>query len=171
MSIISSEIEYRLSGGTGNTSPNAALGGAMSTAAGGVITTAVLDNLFDDVSGTETAAGDIEYRGFYVKNANATLTWQTVVTWIDQLTTSADDEFDIGLDPAAVNSAMTTIANESTAPVGVTFTRPVTKGTGLAIGNIPAGQFKGIWIRRTVNAGAAAVSGDNGSVRAEGDTL
>lgn len=170
MAIASSDIVYRLSGGAANTSPAAALGGAISTAGGGIITTAVDNNLFDDVSGAEAAAGSIEYRGFYVQNAHGSLALQSAVVWIDALTTSADDEFDIALAAEAVNTSMATIANETTAPATVSFTRPTTKGAGLSIGNIPAGQMKGIWIRRTVTAGAAAVTGNSGSIRVEGDT-
>lgn len=169
MPIASGDIEYRLSGGAGNTNPNAALGGAMSTVGGGVITSGAANNLWDDVSGAESAAGDTEFRGFYVKNNHGSLTWQSVVVWIDVLTSSADTEFDIGLAVEAVNVTMATIADEQTAPSGVTFSRPTTKGAGLSIGNVPAAQFKGIWIRRTVTAGAAAAN-DSGSIRCEGDT-
>ena len=169
MAIAAANIEYRLSGGASNTSAAAALGGAMSTVGGGVIATGVANNLWDDVSSGEASAGDIEYRGIYVKNAHGSLTWQTVVAWVDSLTSSSSTEFDIALADEAVNAAMETIINESTAPSGPTFTRPTTKGTGLAIGNIPAGEFKGIWIRRTVTAGAGPAN-DSGSIRVEGDT-
>jgi hypothetical protein len=167
--ITTTDIEYRLSGGAANTSPAASLGGAMSTAGGGVITSGGANNLWDDVSGAESSAGDTEYRGFYVKNNHGSLTWQSVFVWIDSLTSSADTEFDIALAAEAVNVAMATIANESTAPATVTFSRPTTKAGGLSIGNIPNGQFKGIWIKRTVTAGAAAAN-DTGSIRCEGDT-
>jgi hypothetical protein len=170
MPIAATDIEYRLSGGANNTDPNASLGGAMSTLAGGLIATGVDNNLFDDVSGDEAAVGRTEYRGFYVRNNHGALTWQGVVAWLSALTTSADTEFDIGLAVEAVNTAMATIANETTAPAGVTFSRPTTKATGLVIGNIPAGQFKGIWIRRTVNPGAAAFNADAGTVSVSGDT-
>lgn len=169
MAIATGDLEYRLSGGAANTDPNAALGGAMGTAAGAVITDNVANNLWDDVTGDEAAAGDVEYRGYYVKNKHATLTWQAVKHWISSLTSSADTEFDVALAAEAVNTSMATIANESTAPATVTFTRPTTKAGGLSIGDIPAGQFKGLWIRRTVNASAAAVD-DTGTVRSEGDT-
>lgn len=141
----------------------------MSTVGGGLITSGAANNLWDDVSGAESSAGDTEYRGFYVKNNHGSLTWQSVVVWIDSLTSSADTEFDIALAAEAVNVTMATIANESTAPATVTFSRPTTKGAGLSIGNIPFSQFKGIWIKRTVNASAAAAA-DTGSIRCEGDT-
>lgn len=169
MPIISTDLVWRLSGGAGNTSPAASLGGAMSTVGGGVITTAVLNNVWDDVSSAEAAAGDIEYRGIYIQNNHGSLTLQSPVFWIDSLTTSAQTEADVALADEAVNVAMETIVNESTAPVGPAFTRPVTKGTGLAIANIPFAQFKGLWERRTVDVGAAVAS-DTFSVRVEGDT-
>jgi hypothetical protein len=169
MAIVTADIEYRLSGGAANTSPAASLGGALSTAGGGVITDNVLNNLWDDVAGDEASAGDVEYRGFYVKNANGTLTWQSVFFWISSLTSSADTEFDVALANEAVGVAEATIADESTAPASVTFTRPVTKAGGLSIGNIASGSYKGLWIRRTVTAGAAAAN-DTGTIRCEGDT-
>lgn len=170
MAIASSDLELRLSGGAGNTSPAAALGGAMSTAGGGVVTSGGANNLFDDVSGAEAAAGDTEYRGAYVKNNHGSLTLQAAALWIDALTSSPGTEFDLGLDPAAVGSdSSTTIANENTAPAGVTFSRPTSKGAGLLNADIPAGSKKAFWIRRTVTAGAAAAS-DSGSIRLEGDT-
>lgn len=170
MPIVTADIEYRLSGGAANTSPAAALGGARSTAAGGLITSGVDNNLFDDVTGDESAAGDIEYRCFYVRNAHGSITWQAVKIWLDSLTSSSSTELDIGLDPAGVNGTATTIANESAAPAGVAFSRPTTKGAGLAVGDIPAGQHIAVWVRRTVDSGATAAA-DSGSVRAEGDTV
>jgi hypothetical protein len=169
MSITTSDLEYRVSGGAANTDPALSLGGAMGTAGGSVITDNVSNNLWDDVTGDEASAGDVEYRGFYIKNKHGSLTWQSVFFWISSLTSSSDTEFDVALAAEAVNTSMATIANESTAPATVTFTRPTTKSGGLSIGNVPAGQYKGLWIRRTVTAGAAAAS-DTGTVRCEGDT-
>jgi hypothetical protein len=169
MSIVTGDINFRISGGAGNTDPNAALGGAMSTAAGGLITGA-LNDLFDDVSGDEGASGDTEYRCMFVENSNGSLTWQTVLAWILTESASADSEYAIGLDPAGVGAAATTIANESTAPAGVTFSRPLSKGAGLPIGDIPSGSFQAIWVRRVISPGAAAANSDGPTIRCEGDT-
>lgn len=170
MAIASSDLELRLTGGSGNTSPAASLGGTMSTAGGGVVTSGGANNVFDDVSGAEASAGRTEYRGLAVKNNHGSLTLVGAVLWIDSLTSSPSTEFDIGLDAAAVGSeSTTTIANETTAPAGVTFSRPTSKATGLLNADIPAGSKKAFWIRRTVSAGAAAAS-DSGSIRLEGDT-
>jgi hypothetical protein len=51
---MAANLEVHLSGGTGNTDKNAALGGARSTAGGGVVPTALTANsIFDDVSGAD----------------------------------------------------------------------------------------------------------------------
>jgi hypothetical protein len=168
--IIASEIETRLTGGAGNANPNLSLGGVISSTA---FVTAVQNNLFDDVPGVESssavATDRTEYRGFAVRNSNASLTFIGPVIWIDTLTTSADTEFDLAVAAEGVNVTMATIANEKTAPATVTFTRPTSKATGLALSDIPNGQFRGVWIRRTVTQNAAAVN-DSGSFRVEGDT-
>lgn len=53
MAITATDIQFRLSGGSGNTDVNASLGGAKSSTQ---ITSASLHNLFDQVSGDESAA-------------------------------------------------------------------------------------------------------------------
>ena len=65
--------------------------------------------------------------------------------------------------------AAASIANEGTAPAGVTFSRPTTKGAGLSFPDIPAGGYHGVWIRRTVNASAAAAN-DSGAFTIEGES-
>lgn len=160
MPIISTEIQYRLSGGAANSNANASLGGAKSS-------NAVPANLFDDVSGAESAAGDIEYRCFYVHNNNGSLVLQNAVIWIDANTTG--NRIAIGLGTSAVNGTEQTVANEDTAPSGVTFSQPASKGAGIALGNIPAGQHRAVWIRRTI-AAATPASNDTYNLRVEGDT-
>jgi hypothetical protein len=137
--------------------------------AGGIIIPGIANNLWDDVAGDESAAGDVEYRGIYVTNEDPLLTLTAAKVWIDGPTTSPDTEFDIALAGEGVNGTMEAIANESTPPAGEAFTRPTTKAAGLTIGDLPAGQHHGIWIRRTVTAGASAAT-DQGSIRVEGDT-
>lgn len=161
MPITSSEIQYRLSGGAANGNANASLGGAKSSVAAPF-------NLFDDVSGTESAAGDVEYRCVYVHNNNGSLTLQNAVIWIQANTTG--NRIAIAVGSSAVNGAEQTVANEDTAPTGgVTFSQPATKGAGLALGNIPPGQHRAVWVRRTVAALTPAAT-DTYTLRVEGDT-
>ncbi len=170
MPIGESDLEYRLSGGANNETPAAALGGAISTKAGGVIVTEEVNKVFDDVSGDESKAGDVEYRGIYIKNKHGSLTLQGAKIWVTQDADSSDDATAIALADEAVNEAMETIADENTAPNGPAFSAPTSKAEGLSIGNIPAGQFKGIWIRRTITAGASAKNKVTFKIKVEGDT-
>lgn len=48
--------------------------------------------------------------------------------------------------------AIATIADETTAPAGVTWNRGITEATGLQIGNMDAGQQIGIWIWKHIPA-------------------
>lgn len=170
MPIASSDIEFRLSGGVSNTSPAASLGGAMSTDPSGEITTATLNNLFDDVSGDEASSGDTEYRGIYVKNAHGTLTWSSIKAWIQTASPSADTSFQIALCDEGKNTTIETIADESTAPVGPTFSAPANKAAGVSLPDLDAGDYVGLWIKRVVGAGASAVASDGPTIRVEGDT-
>jgi hypothetical protein len=177
MAIVASDIVFRLSvaaaaGDTTASTPAASLGDQVSTSA---ITTATLNNLWDDVSGAESAAGDVEYRGIFILNNHATLTLVGANVFITSQTANGG-VIDMGLDPAAISAKgsgstqMATIANESSAPAGVTFTSP-TSGSPLVIGDIAPGQVKGIWLRRTVTAGASGVAPDGVIVGWAGDTL
>jgi hypothetical protein len=174
MPIGSSDIVYRLSvvtasaGDTTAGTPATSLGDQVSTTA---ITTATLNNLFDDVSGAEAAAGDVEYRCFFVLNNHGSLTLQGATAKLTSQT-AGGGTIDFGLDPAAISAKgaagaqAATIANESTAPAGVTFNT-----TDQLIGDMAPGQVKGIWVRRTVTAGASALNPDGAILNVTGDTL
>lgn len=162
-------LELRLSGGTSNTDPNAALGGARSTQAGGIVPTSLTANsLFDDVSGAEEQAGDTEYRCVYVRNSGDVAAQNTVV-WLSANTADADTQVAMGLGSSAVDGTEQTVANENTAPSSVTFSEPSSEGSALSIGSLSAGSHKAVWLRRTVNAGAGA-SSDTFTVAAAFDT-
>lgn len=179
MPIASSDIKWKLSiktGAAGNSSAqgdvNASLGKYISTTE---LSGTALNNLFDNVSGDENAASDVEYRCVFVHNAHATLTLLGAVVWlaaevaggaavaiaIDNIAASA-----IGAAPAQAAE----VANESTAPSGVgAFSSPASKGAGLALGDLPAGQCRAVWVRRTA-ANTAALDNDGVTLRVEGDT-
>ena len=65
------------SGAGSNADPNADLGGAISSAA---VSATKLNNVFDDTTGDEAAAGHTEYRCQYIKNTGATA-WVAPVLW------------------------------------------------------------------------------------------
>ena len=160
MAITTPDFVTRLSGGAANASGNAALGGAKSANA----MSGSVDGLFDFTSGAESAAGDVEYRCVYLHNENGTDTMLGAVVWISANTPLAGTVLAIGVGTAAVNGTEQTVANESTAPAGVTFSEPASAGSGLALGDIPAGQHKAIWLRRTVTAGSGSSANDTWSL-------
>ena len=161
MAIISTDIQYRLSGGASNSDTALSLGGVKSSTAA--------SNYFDDVSSTEASAGDTEYRCVYVHNNHGTLSLIGAKVFIQTNTPSSDTDVAIGLGSSAINGTEQTVANESTAPTGVSFSAPTTFAGGLAIGDLAAGAHKAVWVRRTVNAGAAAYA-DSFTLRVQGDT-
>lgn len=170
MPVVESDLEYRISGGANNESPAASLGGAMSTKTAGVIPTEELENVFDVILGDEGKVGDVEYRAIYLKNKHGSLSLINAKLWITQDADSNDDATAIALADEGVNEAVETIANENTAPSGPTFSAPASKAEGLSLGTIPAGQFRGFWIRRTITAGAAANNKITFKIRVEGET-
>lgn len=162
MPIDSTDIKYRLSGGGSNTSPAASLGGARSS-------TEADAGIFDTVASAEAVAGDVEYRCIYVLNNHGSLTLVGAKLWIQTNTPSGDTTIDIGLGTSAVNGTEQTVADEQTAPTGVTFSAPTNEAGGLSLGDLGSGQHKAIWIRRTITAGAAAAN-DSFLLRVKGDT-
>lgn len=163
MAILATDIVFRLSGGGANTDPNLALGGAKSS-------TDAAATILDDVNATESSSGDTEYRCIYVHNNHGSLTLTGAKIWILANTASTSTDISIGLGTSALGGTESAIADENTAPAGVTFTNTaVTSTTALALGNIPAGSHKAVWIRRVVNASAPA-SNDTFTLRVQGDT-
>lgn len=169
MPIANTDLQLRLSGGAANSDPNASLGGAKSSTQ---LTDNTKDNLFDDVQSAEHTAGDIEYRCVYCHNNHGSITLTNAVAWIAADTSGADTDLSIAVGTAAVNGTEQTIANEGTAPTGVTWSdAAVSRATGLALGDIPAGQHKAVWLRRTVTAGSTPQANDTAQVQFGGDTL
>jgi hypothetical protein len=160
MPIVQADIQYRLSGGAANASAAASIGGAKSS-------NAVPAAMFDDVNSTESAAGDTEYRCFYVHNNHGSLALQNAVVWLTANTTG--NRISIGIGSSALNGTEQTVADEGTAPSGVSFTQPATKGAGISLGSIPAGQHRAVWVRRVI-AAATGASNDTYNIRVEGDT-
>jgi hypothetical protein len=173
MAIAETDLIWRLSGGASNTDPAASLGGAMSTDAGGIITkTKTFNSIFDDISGAEAAAGDVEYRCIYIHNEHGTLSLTSAKVWIETNTANAKDMIDIGLDLAGKDGTADTIATEAAAPdPAVTFAHDcIAYATGLSLGDLAAGGGYAIWIRRTITAGMTADDDEFFTLKVQGDT-
>lgn len=177
MPIASSDIVFRYSVKTGSAGDSTAgtAAGSLGKYASTTAVSAGANGLFDDISGAENAASTVDYRGVAVLNNHGTLTLQSPTTYISAETAGgasialATDNIATSAKGSA-SAQMAEIANETTAPTGVSaFSSPTTAGTGLALSNIPAGNVKGVWVRRTA-ANTAALDNDGFTLAVTGDT-
>ena len=168
MAILATELTMNLTGGSSNTNVNLSLGGAVSSTT--VSTTVSEQNLFANVTGSEASSGSTKYRCIALKNTNSTITLVGSKVWIATQTPSTDTSIDIGLSAQGLNSAPTSVANEDTAPASVSFSAPATFSAGLSTGDVPASQYYGVWIRRTVLASASAYDNDDWQLSWQGET-
>lgn len=180
MPIVASDIKIKMSiksGSAGNTLAqadiNASIGKYISTTE---VVTAVLNNLFDNVTGAENAASAVEYRCVFVHNTHGTLSLENAGLYISSQV-AGGASLDIAIDniaasaigsssPQAFEAALTT-----TNPGGAVgaFSAPTSSGTALVLGTIPAGFCKAFWIRRTA-ANTVALDSDGGTFVVFGDT-
>lgn len=167
MAILAGDIDYHLSGGAANEDVDAALGGVISSVE---LVGATLQNLFDIVGSDESAAGDVEHRCIYVKNAHETLTLQNAKVWIQTQTPSDDTDIQIALAEEGVNGTAEVIGDETPPPSGENFSAPANEGEALTIGDIPPGEHQAIWVKRNIGVAAAAYNNDSVVLRVKGDT-
>lgn len=167
MAITASDILVRLSvltGSAGNSTAGTAAGALGKYVSTTDVSGTPLNNLFDDISGAENAASEAEYRCVFVLNNHATLDMQNAVVYVSA-ETAGGAGVSIGVDTTAISAKgaagaqAVQVANEDTAPAGVTFSAPTTVGTGLALGTIPAGSVKAVWVKRLA-ANTAALDND-----------
>lgn len=169
MAIAASDIDLRLSGGASNTDPNLALGGAMSTVSGGVVTTDTLNNDMNDITSAEASSGITIYHAYYYDNDHASLVYIAPKFYIASQTSSGDTSVTVALAGEAKNTAVETVSNETTAPSGETFSAPANFSGGIALGDLAAGDYRGFWVKYIVNSSATA-SLDSYTLGVQGDT-
>ncbi len=180
MSIQATDLEFRFSAPDASAgdqfdqdTPGLSLGRYVSTTvwAGGV-----LHDLFAAVSGADNLAGKIEYRCLFIVNKHATLTWTGPVIWFSTDTQAGSAEIAMGLDPTGASALTSTaeqaraVANATSAPAGVGFSKPLSQGAGLVLGDIPPGYCKAFWLRRTAQ-NSLALAGESCTISASGNTL
>jgi hypothetical protein len=163
-----------LSGGATNADPSLSIGGAKSSVA---VSASKLNNLFDDISGDEAAAGHVDYRMVYVENGGDT-DWVDPVAWLGYQPRSPDSPYTengatvkFGMADAGKNAEEAAIADDTTAPDDVSFDDPSTKltGTALPTPDYEAGDYIGIWIEYTTPLGQGYDTGADWSLVIEGD--
>jgi hypothetical protein len=177
--IVAGDILWKFSttsGSAGNSTAgtNAGLGKYISTSAwaGGAI-----NDLFDDLTGAQNAASQVDYRCLFIHNTNTANAYQNAAVWLSS-EVAGGASIAIGVDTTAaslVGSAAAqalTIGSLTTAPAGVTFASPTTYAAALIavpLGTIPVGSCRAIWVKRSA-ANTAALSGDGVTLAVQGDT-
>ena len=155
MAIVSGDLKLYLTGGAANSDPTLSLGGATSST---LFTDNTLDKLFASVTPAEGLAGSVKYRALTFKNTSA-LTAYAVAIYIAQETTSTYTTVALAYDATGTQS----VVNENTAPIGLSFTTPLSLATAIALGDVAAAAVRRIWFRRTVTAGAV-LAADQGQI-------
>jgi hypothetical protein len=120
------------------------------------VSAAGMNNIFDDVSKDEALAGDTEYRAIDLFN-NGNATAVVVTAYLTGDTVSNYSVLHMGA--LAATGGTLAIANESTAPAGVTFAERLS-GNALSLPDIPAGSYVRLWLKRTIGAGAENIASD-----------
>jgi hypothetical protein len=178
MAIVIADIKMRLSVKTGAAGDSTA--GTPAGSLGKYVSQTDIDagtplnNIFGNVTAAENLASTYKYRCIFFYNSHATLTWYTPLVyfvsqvtggmhfWLAVDTTAASDH-------EAAGAQALSVADEYTAPVGLTFATADTLGTALSLGNLAAGQVKALWIEcRPANS--AALASDGGVLRRTGGT-
>ena len=194
MAIVAGDLDKYLTGavsdGGAQSDPDAALGGYRSSTE---ITDDTDNNLFDDVSGAESSAGDTEYRCICIKNAHGSLELQNAKVYIQEGNIGAGNSIEFAVEtPETANltngDAQGPVANESTAPTvnttnhngtgsgisnwstATTYAAGVPVSQGAHDANLGVGEIIFVWIKRIIGVAAAAASGVNFTIRIEGDT-
>lgn len=142
-------VSFRLSGGASNNNPAVSIGGVESSVevAG--------STLFDAVTAQQATDGLTEYRLIYLHNdddQNGT----AIVYLVNNVSFPGRTFFAVGAATQAAGVTVTAVANDTTAPAGVTFNTGTSTGAGVNLGTIPAGLGKGVWIRRTIPSSTPA---------------
>lgn len=159
LALTATNLHWRLSGGATNSNAVTSIGGAMSS-------TDATSPLWDSVSGTAAASGQIDYRLLYLYNDHPTASGDAF-TYILQQFSHAGQTLAIGLAAEGQNVDVAAPADRFTAPGGVSFSSPTTLGAALHNGTLGPVSRRGVWLRRTVTAGTTPVSGDPAQVRGD----
>lgn len=108
------------------------------------------NNLFANVPSADAVAGEVYYRALIGKNTSD-YSLATFLAWVDPGT---DGSVAIAIETPS-SGAIQAIANENTAPTGLTWSTGSTPSTGLSQVAIGPGETIGLWMRITVAADTA----------------
>jgi len=173
-------VFYYTGNATGPSDNTLSLGGTISTH---TIPDATANNVFDDVTGDESASGDTEYRAIAVKDTNSSYDMLNTKVWIEGYTraeSGADTIYFALENPGGSPASIQTIADESTAPdedkftvktgATVSWTEEGSPSSTLEFGTVNAGEWFGIWLKRVVPEDASAYSNRSVTIKVQCET-
>lgn len=120
-----------------------------------------LDNLFDDITGPENAAGQVDYACVFIwNNTTSGNSMLNTVAWLPTggLAPGGGADLAVAVDPTAASVAVGTsssqalgISGPTVAPSGITdwVSPSSTNAGGVSLGAIPPGYVKAVWVQRT----------------------
>lgn len=110
-----------------------------------------LNELFPNVSPSAQENGAVYYRCIYIRNSTGAS--RALKVFLPSEIFVAGNVA-CGFDPSGAGGTAQTIADENTAPTGVTFSTPTTAETGLSV-TLDDAEAQAVWLRVTVSAGTA----------------
>ena len=125
------------------------------------LSSTAMNNLFDDVTSAEASTGSVEYRALDVYNDQGAGV-VSVDIYMSAETSSSDTVIDLGIEASPVGST-TALADEGTAPSGVTFVH-ADSGSHLSLPDISSAAYVRVFVRRTVSSSATNTSADTGTL-------
>jgi hypothetical protein len=144
-----------------------------------VLASGTLDNLFNDITGTQNAVGQSDYQCIFILNNTSTgNSLLNPVVWIPSASVTGGGAFiQYVLDPNAPSvktsgtAQAVTISTALIAPSGISsWTSPSgSVAGGLSVPNLAPGYVQGVWIKRTAT-NSSAVNNDQFSLQVTFDT-
>lgn len=125
----------------------------------------VMNGMFDNISKVESFNGMSDYRCFYLTNTHPTDSFYGVKLYVSALPTGGDS-VSIGAGPGvgdgvAVN-VPAALANENTAPAGVSFQNALTANTAVPLASVLGpGECVAFWVKRSIPAETVVGSVDD----------
>ncbi len=180
MGITVDDLLFKYTGEAGTANPETSLGG---TCGVNTIPSGLDNNIFDDVTGDESSLGAQHYRAIGIHNTLGTHIWMNVKMWTTGYLRSGSN-YDIiyfgkeqpagaGGDP---DGTIQIVSAETVEPSGVSWIEEGAPSNTIDmdgkdwVGSIGADDWAGIWLQRSVPAGAAAYSDRSCTLRVEGET-
>jgi hypothetical protein len=149
MSFLLSNIKMYYSGASFLNAPQTdsslSLGGYKSSSE---VPNSSLNNLFPDVSGTDTFSGTTQYRAFFVINENYEI-WQNPKTYVYQTTGGSYESVYFGLE-SSISGSIQTILNQNMSPTGIAWYNPTDLSGGISFSDVPSQEYFGVWIKKEV---------------------